>query len=116
MASINPEHLSPFGRSALKLDGDFSELVRIGGQLQRLELDSDSGLEHAIKLLGQFAQHGQAIAAGIQDFSRSLQELREKSEAAAKLVSERAQAIQQRKQLREQIREKLARVEDQVKA
>ena len=116
MASIPLDSLSPFGRLAVKLDGDFSELTHISGQLQRLEIDSDSGLKRAIKLLEQFARHGQNITEGVQEFSRSLQEARERSEAAAQIIAERAQLIQQRKQQHDQVREKLTQLEQKVKA
>ena len=46
---------------------------------------------------------------------RLLQEAREQSEGAAKLVAERAQVIYQRKQQQAQIQEKLAQVEEKVK-
>lgn len=115
MPSIQLDSLSSFGRAALKLDTDFSELERLSGQLQRVEIDSDSGLDRAVKILEQFAVHGQAIATGIQDFSTLLQEARLRSEAAAKLVSERAELIGQRKGQQNQIREKLNRVEQDVK-
>src|SRR5579864_7887089 len=116
MPSLSLDSLSPFGRLAVKLDNDFSELARISAQLQRLEIESDGSLEHAIKLLNQFAQHGQSITDGIQEFARSLQEARERSEAAAKLVAERAQLIQQRKQEQNQVQEKLTQLEEEVKA
>jgi len=115
MPAVSLDSLSPFGRLAVKLDGDFSELDRISRQLQRIEIDSDSGLERAVKLLEQFAAHGQSIAGGIQEFSNSLQAAREKSEAAARFVGERAQVVQERKGQQNQLRQKLGEVERKVK-
>jgi len=46
--------LSPFGRLAVTLDTDFSELSRLSGQIQRLDLDTDGDLDHAVKLLNEF--------------------------------------------------------------
>ncbi len=116
MPSIKTDSLSAFGRLALQLDNDFTELNRLSGQLQRLDIDSESGLEHAVKVLNQFAQHGTSISNGIQDFSRVLQEARAKSEEAAKAVGDRAQEIYLRKQQQNQIREELGKVEANVKA
>lgn len=116
MPSFRFEDLSPFGRLAVELDGHFVELARLSGQLERLDIESDSGLAHAIKLLGQFADHGQKISGGIQGFAQVLQEARARSEAATQSVAERAQLIQQRKQKQNEIREKLAQVERHVKA
>jgi chromosome segregation ATPase len=115
MGSLNTDSLSPFGSLAVKLDCDFSELERLSGQIQRLDIDSENGLDRAVKLLGQFAQHGQSITEGIQDFSKSLQAARESSEKAAALVFERALLIQQRKQEQEQLQEKLGQLGLKVK-
>ena len=116
MSSIHFESLSSFGRMAVKLDGYFSELVRLGGQIERLDIGSESGLALAVKLLNQFAERGKNGSEGIQDFSKVLDEARARSEGAARLVAERAQLIRQRKQEQDQIREKLDQVERNVKA
>jgi hypothetical protein len=49
MPTIQLEHLTPFGRLAVKLDADFAELIRLSGQIQKADLQSDSGLTHAAK-------------------------------------------------------------------
>jgi chromosome segregation ATPase len=115
MPSIRMDELSPFGRLALKLDGDFSELSRLSGQLERLDLESESDLDHAVKLLSQFSQHGQEFAQDMQEFSKSLKEAHERSEAAAKSVGERAHQVQERHQRRSQLQDKLALVEHDIK-
>jgi hypothetical protein len=111
MASINPDNLSPFGRLAIELDGSFVEISRLSLQIQRLDIHSDSGLDHALKLLNQFAQHGQSVAEGMKDFSKLLQDAHHKTDMAAQAVAERAQVIYQRKQQQNQLQEKLALVE-----
>jgi hypothetical protein len=116
MPAIHLENLSPFGRLAVKLDGDLMELVRLSGQIQRLEIETEGGLEHALTLLARFAQHGQILSAEIQDFARFLQEAQQQSESATKIVAERAQQIVQRREEHHRVREKLARVEQDVKA
>ncbi|MBI3299015.1 MAG: hypothetical protein HYZ75_12665 [Elusimicrobia bacterium] len=45
MPSIRLEDLSPFGRLALKLDQELSELARVGGQIARVDIGSDNGLD-----------------------------------------------------------------------
>jgi chromosome segregation ATPase len=115
MSTIKVENLSSFGQLAVNLDNEFSELSRLSSELERQELQSDSGLERAIKLLKHFTVHGQNITEGIQEFSRSLQEAREKSELAARSVSERAILVQQRKQEQDQLLEKLGQLGEKVK-
>lgn len=114
MASINLETLSAFGRLAVKLDLDFLELSRLSGQIQRLDIESDGGLDRAAKLLEQFAQQGKNISEGIKDFSQHLQNVREQSEIAAKSVAERSEDIRRRREEQNQIREKLNEVERNV--
>lgn len=116
MPSIQLDSLSPFGRLAVKLDEHFMELNRLGRQIEELDLETEGGVERGMKLLNQFAEHGKHIAEGIQGFLGALQLAREQSEGATKLVADRAQLIQRRKQEQGEIRAQLSRVEQDVKA
>jgi len=116
MPSLRTENLSSFGRLAVELDEHISELSRLSGQIERLDIYSEGGLEHAFKLLNQFAAHGKSISEGMQGFSKALEEVRARSEAAAKLVAERAEVIGQRKLEQKQLRDQLAQVEQKVNA
>lgn len=115
MSTLNTETLSPFGRWALQLDTDLTELKRLGAQIERLEIESDSGLEHALKLLAQFAHRGENITQGIQGFAQTLQDARSEAEAAATMVAARAQEIQARKQLQDQMQERISMLGKRVK-
>lgn len=106
MANINPDTLTPFGKLALQLDHDFSELDRLSAQIERLEIESDSGLELATRLLAQFAKHGQGVAEGIQEFAKALETSRAGAERSAAIVGERAIAIQQRQSEQLHLQEK----------
>ncbi len=106
MASVNTDHLTPFGQLALRLDHDFSELNRLSGQIERLEIETDSGLELAIRLLGQFAKHGQGVSDGIKDFAKALESARREAEKAATVVAERAALVQRRQAEQDQLRAK----------
>jgi hypothetical protein len=115
MPSIRPEDLTPFGRAALKLAQEFSELSRVGDQMSRADVESDNGLDEAVKILNRAAQHGESLAVAMQEFSASLNEARDQAEAATKLVAESAQRIQERRQQQEQIQEKLTQLKEDVK-
>jgi chromosome segregation ATPase len=116
MPSIRLEDLTPFGRAAVKLDRELSELAHAGGQISGVNIESDNGLDEAIKILSRVAEYGQSVADTMQEFSRSLQEARDKAEAATKLVAERAQHIQQRRQQQLHLQEKLTRVKEDITA
>ena len=97
MSSINIKNLSSFGQSALKLDQDFTELERLSSQIERLSIDSDSGLDRAQEALLKFGECGQRIGTGIQGLATELNELRVRAEKAAQVVSDRAVLVQQRR-------------------
>jgi len=115
MNTINLEKLSSFGRLAVALDSQFLELDRISGQIERLDIESESGLERAIKLMSEFAQIGQSIGDSMQEFSGALQSSRERAESAARNVAERAQRVQARKQLQDQMQKKFGILSAKVK-
>lgn len=70
MASIDKD-LSPFGQHALKLDSDFRELEELCGQIERLDLESDFGLDRAKQLLTKFSECGLRIGDGVQGFAKA---------------------------------------------
>jgi hypothetical protein len=110
-----PPEPSPFGRLALKLDRELSELARAGDQIGRVNLDSDNGLDEGVRILNRVAQLGESAAATMQEFSKSLDEAREKAEAATQLVAERAQIIKRRRQREDELREQLTQVKEGIK-
>jgi hypothetical protein len=116
MPSIRPEDLSPFGRAALKLDREFAELAAVGAEMASVDVGSDGGLDEGIKLLNRAARCGQDIADSMQTFSSSLQEARDRADAAMKTVAERAQLISKRREEQDKLQEKLSKVKDEVQA
>ena len=95
----NLKNLSPFGKSAVALDHDFLELERLSGQISRIELESDTDLERAQLLLTKFSEVGQKMADKMQDFARTLGEIRSRSDNAAQVVAERSIQLQERRSL-----------------
>ena len=116
MSSIRRDELSPFGLQALKLDEDFSELGRLCAKIERLDLESESDLDHAVKLMGEFARQGQTIAEDMQHFSKSLQEARERSEVAARSVEQRAQQVLERQGRRDRLKDRLIQLDQEIKS
>jgi hypothetical protein len=115
MPSIRSEDLTPFGRLALKLDHELTELSRAGEQISKVDLESDGGMDDGIKILNRVAQYGQSVAQTMQDFSAALQQARDGAEAATKVVAERAQVIKQRRQEQDLLEEQLTRLKATVR-
>lgn len=89
---------SAFGQSALELDSDFAEMERLAAELQRLDIETESGLERARKLLTRFSECGQRVGTGVPVLARTLEEARGRAEKAAETVFARAGDIQKRQQ------------------
>lgn len=115
MPSIRLEDLTPFGRISVKLDQELSDLVRAGGEITGVNLESDRGLDEGLKILNRVALCGESVAVTMQEFALALQEARDKAEAATKLVSERAETISRRRQKQDELEERLDRLKLEVK-
>ncbi len=114
------DNLSPLGLQAIELDTLFSEMQRLSAQIEKSPIDTESDFQLAIKLLNRFTEKAMAIEGTIGLFAQHLQKAREDSDTAVKIVSEKAQLIQQRKQDTDGLQEKLnelgIRVRDVVAA
>src|SRR5262245_4008735 len=98
MSAPDKKNLSPFGLAALALDAEFVELERLSGQIERIAIESDSGLERAQSLLIKFAESGQRVADGVIAFSKALQDAHVRAEKAGQTVSARAAVVRERQE------------------
>jgi hypothetical protein len=98
MTFSNLKNLTAFAEAALNLDAEFQQLEQLGGQIDRLTIDSDSGLDRAKLLLGRFGECGSRIGEGVQNLAKELEAARARAEKAAELVSARAAAVQARQE------------------
>jgi hypothetical protein len=114
MSPRDKKDLSPFGLSAVSLDADFVELERLSRQIERLAIDSDSGLERAQRLLVKFAECGQRVADGATGFSKVLDEARARAEKAAQVVSARALEVQERQRENDRMLERFRLLSETV--
>jgi hypothetical protein len=115
MPSIRLEDLTPFGRVAVKLDQELADLARSGEEIAGVNLETEKGLDEGLKILNRVALCGESVAVTMQDFAASLQEARDKAEAATKLVSERAQIIQRRRLDQDELQARLDALKVEVK-
>ncbi len=116
MEKIKMSALSPFGLTALKLDGAFSEVERLGALIEHLPLESEFELERALKLLRQFMEQSEIITVGVVEFARNLEAARARAEQAAATVAEVARSVQKRQDEKNAIQEKFAKLGAKVQA
>jgi chromosome segregation ATPase len=87
---------SPLVQSVLSLDHHFGELERLSHKIGDLKLKSDGDFEQARRLMKHFAEHGEGTSQEIVELSKQLQNARERAEAAAHIVSQKAALLQAR--------------------
>jgi chromosome segregation ATPase len=114
-SSLQSKVLSSFAEAALSLDKDFTELDILSGQLERLDLNSDSGLERAKEILAKFGECGGRIGDGVQKLAKELDEARVRAEKAANSVSARATEVQERQQAHDRLSEKFHTLTEMVR-
>ncbi|UPT75590.1 MAG: hypothetical protein M0D55_07925 [Elusimicrobiota bacterium] len=116
MAAIRPEDLTPFGRLALKLDAEFRDLGRAAADMDRLDVETDGGLDEGLKILSRVAASGEGLAAAMQQFGAALQEARDQAEASTRLIAGRATLIQKRSERQAELQERLTAVKDELQS
>lgn len=93
-----PKSQSEFARIALALDADFAAFERLARELDLLALKSDKGIERAETLLIQADKASQAIGKGMVDLGAALELSRSRTERAAQVISEKAEAVRERQE------------------
>lgn len=87
---------SPLVEAALSLDNYLTEIVRLGAKIEESELKSEFDYEQMQKLMARFAECGEGVAVEVANFSKHLTQARTQAEAAANLVSAKAELVQAR--------------------
>lgn len=93
---------SPLVQAVLKLDNHFSELIRLGGKIETLDMKSDFDFDQAERLIKNFAKSGEGVSEEIILMVNALGDLRAQAETAAQLVAARADLLQARKNEQQQ--------------
>lgn len=96
MSKKAKDELSDFARAALALDVRFEEFCRLSQELQRVTIDSDSGLERARILLKDLNECREGFTPASQDMARALEDARQRTALAAQAIETQEQAVQQR--------------------
>ncbi len=90
------KELSAFAQAALALDQDFRLFEELAGQVGRLDINSDRGLDRARTLLAEVDACRVRLGEGMQALATTLDEARQRTDAAAQTVAARAGEIQER--------------------
>jgi oligoendopeptidase F len=113
--SKKPIEPSPLVKAVLALDNYFSELDRVGGKINSMELKTDFDFEHAQRLMTRFAECGQGIGDEVAALSTQLNEARSRSELTAAGVSAKAELIMARKTAQQKRMDEFHQLGEKVK-
>ena len=84
-------------KAVLALDEYFSELDRLGANINSLEMKSEFDFEHAEKLMARFAECGQGVSDEVTKLAQHLSVARARAESVAAEVAKRAELVRSRK-------------------
>ncbi|HVK61328.1 MAG TPA: hypothetical protein VM432_07250 [Bdellovibrionales bacterium] len=87
---------SPLVQSVLSVDGHVAQLEKLSERINEMKLNTEADYEQLRKLMGYFAEHGEAVSGEIIELSKLLVATRERAESAAGIVSAKAQVLQSR--------------------
>lgn len=103
----NSRPLSPFAEAALQLDETFQEFEQLTSELGRKHIDSDKGLERATEILISLESCGKQLGTRMAQLAQTLDEARQRTELTAQKVTEKAAAVQARRDASNQMGERL---------
>jgi chromosome segregation ATPase len=93
---------SPLVQSVLSVDNHVNQLERLSERISEMKLNTEADYEQARKLMGHFAEHGEAVSTEIVELSKLLLSTRTRAEAAASKVAARADIVQDRRNIEEE--------------
>lgn len=94
---IKTKEISSLAKSVLSLDEHFQELDRLSSQIGACDMMSEFDLERSRKQMNRFTECGQLVSVEITNLAGLLNESRLQAEASAQVVSDKALAMQARK-------------------
>lgn len=109
------KELSAFGRAAIELDFEFQELDRLAQKIERLSLQTDSGLERASDLIIEAEMCRARLMTAMQVMAAQLEETRNRSEQSVTVICERTAIVQNRKQEAEKLAQRFQALGEMVK-
>jgi chromosome segregation ATPase len=106
---------SPLVTAVLALENYLSELERIGGKINSIDMTSDVDVEHIQKLLMRFAECGQGISEEVRNLSLQLQQAQARAENVAERVSRQADVFKVRRNEQNQHLERFRALGERVR-
>ena len=89
----NTDRDSPLVTSVLALQNHLTELERLGGKINSIDMASDVDVDFIQKLLMRFAECGQAVSDEVTNLSTHLRRAQLQAESVAQGVSRQAEAF-----------------------
>jgi DNA repair exonuclease SbcCD ATPase subunit len=87
---------SPIVKAVLALDGYLTELERVGGKINSIDMNSDFDGEYVQKLMIRFTECGHGVGTEISNLSRELQEAQSRAESVSQGVRRQAELFNAR--------------------
>ena len=89
---------SPLVNAVVALHRQLTELERLGGKINSLDMSSDVDVDHVQKLLARFAECGQSISEEVNSLSSHLRDAQLRAESVAQKVSLQADVFKKYRQ------------------
>lgn len=97
------QDVTEFGQAALVLDGEFRQFEALVRELEHLGVDSDKGLKRGLVLVAEINSCRGRLESGMKGLGAALESVRQRNEAAEKVVAEKSADVQERQLKSEQL-------------
>jgi hypothetical protein len=78
-------------KAVLALDGYLTELERVGGKINSIDMNADFDGEYVQKLMTRFTECGHGVGTEISNLSREVQEAQSRAESVSQGVGRQAE-------------------------
>ena len=106
---------SPLVNAVAALHDHLSELERLGGKINSLDMTSDVDVDHVQKLLARFAECGQSISTEVSNLSLHLRDAQARAESVAQKVSHQADVFRKHRESHDEHLERFRDIGEKVR-
>ena len=106
---------SPLVNAVSALHEHLTELERLGGKINSLDMSSDVDVDHVQKLLARFAECGQSISSEVSNLSLHLRDAQIRAESVAQKVSRQADVFKKHRESHDEHLERFRALGEKVR-